>query len=213
MIPREAMTKIQTCLMDLMSKTSENHWCAGWMEGLEVSLWKDMHDIDKLPSGFWDENWGPRKDQYVDELIEIAECSAKAGGWVVRDEKLGREVFVTFSEFTNLHPELCVISDELLNVETNNKKELLAVLTNEELINVILSINLCSEHLTSIVKGDKFSTCIRCSIEEMSGVLSAIDYEICRAEGRGNEMDVSDYDTSYDPNGVIEHVRDFVRNE
>lgn len=27
-------------LFDLMSDTSEHHWCAGWMDGTEIALWK-----------------------------------------------------------------------------------------------------------------------------------------------------------------------------
>jgi hypothetical protein len=70
------LTKIQQQLREVMSDTSELHYCAGWMEGTEYRLWQFV--IDPADDGKW--GFYALEPERRDQLRELA---AKAGGWVI----------------------------------------------------------------------------------------------------------------------------------
>jgi hypothetical protein len=61
-------------LRKLMSGISEDYWCAGWLSGLEYTL--------------WDAVTGKRKNVCSSEEIEqLKYLSEKSGGWIIWDEQ------------------------------------------------------------------------------------------------------------------------------
>lgn len=81
-------------LFDLMSDASEDHWCAGWMAGTEISLWKA---IQQYPEPM---QWGTHAVdlQTVRKLHEIA---LAVDGWWVWDDDGQR--FVSLSEWKQMY--------------------------------------------------------------------------------------------------------------
>lgn len=72
------LTKKQQELYDLMSDISEEHWCAGWVNGLEFDLWKRIKSDDPLPYGL---------RQIDPELLKkLRELSEEIGGWIYTDD-------------------------------------------------------------------------------------------------------------------------------
>ena len=65
-------------LCEYMSEISEDYWCAGWLHGLEFSLWK------MLRGGSRDFGTGDVKEE---ELSKLRQLSQRAGGWVIWDEQ------------------------------------------------------------------------------------------------------------------------------
>jgi hypothetical protein len=59
-------------LRELMSEISETSYCAGWMGGLEFTLWEFIEGITK-PTGMW-----MITEEQMKELKELRE---KTGGW------------------------------------------------------------------------------------------------------------------------------------
>lgn len=71
-------------LADLMSQISEEAFCAGWMSGLEHSLWEIIHS-DRRSYG-----QTVLTEQQVSRLRSLSE---RCGGWIRYDFEKG-EVFV-----------------------------------------------------------------------------------------------------------------------
>ena len=78
------LTDSQRRLAEFMSSLSEKSWSAGWMEGLEVDLWRAVTS-------------GPFKvglHQIArDEIEQLRRLSADCGGWIVFDQE-HEETFV-----------------------------------------------------------------------------------------------------------------------
>lgn len=73
-----------TRLRDLMSEISEECWCAGWMGGLEYSLWRV---IENGPITYG------RSDVSQSEVDELRRLHEKSGGWWFFHDEHG-ETFV-----------------------------------------------------------------------------------------------------------------------
>lgn len=71
-------------LNSLMSEISEDHYCAGWLGGLEYDLWKIVQ------GGNREFGFGDIAESRVTELKRLSE---KAGGWWYYDEENG-ETFI-----------------------------------------------------------------------------------------------------------------------
>lgn len=82
-------------LLVYMSNISEDHYCAGWLIGLEYELWDIMNGAARN-FGF-----GPISAQDMAKLRGLHE---RAGGWWVWDgEGAGSgEIFVTTEEWLNI---------------------------------------------------------------------------------------------------------------
>jgi hypothetical protein len=77
-------------LKKLMSAISEDYWCAGWMHGLEYTLWEAVT--------------GKRTGVCSPEEIEqLKYLSEKCGGWIVWDEQSKGEKFVPMQEWLRLY--------------------------------------------------------------------------------------------------------------
>lgn len=75
-----------------MSNISEDHYCAGWLMGLEYKLW------DVLNGGDPQFGFGPISPQNIERLRELHE---RAGGWWmwVGENMDSGKVFVTTEEW------------------------------------------------------------------------------------------------------------------
>ncbi len=90
--PRDASAK--DVLRDLMRDISEDHWAAGWLSGLEFSLWR------MVENGSRTFGMGIVPQYKVDALKKLSdECG---GWWIWRDGADGEE-FVTLAEFLPLY--------------------------------------------------------------------------------------------------------------
>lgn len=78
-------------LASLMSDISEDHYCAGWLIGLEYTLWRAvMRHPESYVFGF-----RPIETEQVAELKALAE---ELKGWVVWDDDIG-EKFIPIDEW------------------------------------------------------------------------------------------------------------------
>lgn len=83
-------------LIIVMEDISERCWKAGWMDGLEESLWTIMMHQRPDPSGYGMCSWS---EINLDLLCGLSDA---AGGWVVWHEK-GGATFVSFEEWARMH--------------------------------------------------------------------------------------------------------------
>ena len=79
------LSRDQRALADAMIEISEGAYCAGWMDGLEYSLWHLMTTGQT--------RYG-RAQVTSDELIRLRNLSERCGGWIVWDEQR-EEIFVS----------------------------------------------------------------------------------------------------------------------
>lgn len=81
-------------LFDLMSDTSEHHWCAGWMDGTEIALWKA---VKQYPEPL---KWGmfPVDLDTVRKLRDLA--LAVDGWWVWGDDG---QMFIPLAEWERMY--------------------------------------------------------------------------------------------------------------
>lgn len=79
-------------LRDLMSNLSEEHYCAGWLSGLEYSIWYLLFDAPD------NAKFGMSTPDPVD-LHKIAVAAHNLGGWVIWDEHSDQERFIPLSEW------------------------------------------------------------------------------------------------------------------
>jgi len=77
-------------LRDVMSGLSEEHYCAGWLHGLEFMLWDACQTDEPCMFG-----WSVVD---VAEVAELRRLSKKSGGWWRFDDEHG-ETFVTMDEW------------------------------------------------------------------------------------------------------------------
>ena len=75
-------------LLCLMTGISEGYWCAGWMSGLEYSLWK-AHSGDAFYSHYY-------TDRQKTLLRLLAE---EAGGWWVWSDKEQEPKFLRMDDW------------------------------------------------------------------------------------------------------------------
>lgn len=80
-------------LRKLMSDISEEHYCAGWLGGLEYDLWAMLNGTRGYEYGN-----GEVAEFMIDELQRLSE---KSGGWWVCDNEIGNK-FVTIEEWLEL---------------------------------------------------------------------------------------------------------------
>jgi hypothetical protein len=82
-------------LRDVMSEISEDYYCAGWLNGLEYSLWGMLEGCDR---GF---GFGSVTDAEIAGLRELHE---RCGGWWRWEKGVG-EVFVATEEWRQFYAE------------------------------------------------------------------------------------------------------------
>jgi hypothetical protein len=80
-------------LRERMSEISEKHWCAGWMQDLEFSLW------DILQHGGLE--FGNGKVA-LEDLAELQKLSDWCGGWCRWTDEDDDAVFVPLAEWKDL---------------------------------------------------------------------------------------------------------------
>lgn len=87
------LTEKQQELYDLMSDVSEEHWCAGWMSGLEFDLWERAKGDGSLPYGLGQ----------IDPVLlqKLRELSEEIGGWIHMDEA-GEVFFVPLEDWIDM---------------------------------------------------------------------------------------------------------------
>lgn len=94
------LTVKQQELADLMSDISEEEYFAGWLSGLEYSLWYRVIDTDNMD----------------DEVIALRKLSEEIGGWIIwwddsNDESLidkpdeWGNVFVPMAEWIQMYAD------------------------------------------------------------------------------------------------------------
>jgi hypothetical protein len=82
----DEQTITASLLRKLMSGISEEYWCAGWLSGLEYTL--------------WDAVTGKGKDICsLEEIEQLKYLSGKCGGWIIWDEQAKDEKFVPMEEW------------------------------------------------------------------------------------------------------------------
>lgn len=82
--------EIALSLRDLMSDISEDCYCAGWLTGLEFTLWA------MTQGGTREFGMGAVTQQEIDRLKTLSE---RAGGWWYFDDDSGQELFATLDEW------------------------------------------------------------------------------------------------------------------
>jgi hypothetical protein len=82
----------------LMSETSEECWCAGWLADCEYSLWR-MCANPATPL-----DWGMSEVEAKD-VDEMRRLSKECGGWITWDRDKGVEWFVPLTEWERVFAE------------------------------------------------------------------------------------------------------------
>ena len=80
-----------------MSEVSETYYCAGWLDGLEFSLWSFVTDTSGEPHECI------RGEVSRAEVESLRTLSQKARGWWRWDDDIGGEVFVPLAEWERLY--------------------------------------------------------------------------------------------------------------
>ena len=92
-----SLTQPQRRLAKLMSAISEECWSALWLMGTEFSLWRIAHGGNQ--------DWGMSRVS-DDEVSQLLQLSAEAGGWIVWDDDAPGDdgcVFVPLEEWESLY--------------------------------------------------------------------------------------------------------------
>ena len=89
------LTPPQRALADAMSAISERYYCAGWLSGLEYTLWRFL----TYP---FDGAWG-MAHVTEGELDELRTLALDLGGWIVWRDFEDGETFLTFEEWQQEH--------------------------------------------------------------------------------------------------------------
>lgn len=82
-------------LLSLMREISEEHYCAGWLDGLEYRLWQAVLQYPE-PYEF---GFGPIANEQVEELRDLAEELQEWGFWA--DEEM-REQLIPLAEWQQI---------------------------------------------------------------------------------------------------------------
>jgi hypothetical protein len=212
------MTKDQERLRDMMSDLSEDYYCAGWLVGLELSLWKDLTAESPPMEGFWSDGLGS-SENYWSTLDEIGRQSARCGGWIIWDNNEVGEKFVSFAEWGKLlglpgPAELPARFHKWKHLSESAEYHLLENLSREQLIDIVLSFNHCHDHLKKKVEGGGvYMGCLHCGEVEKSYALSEIDCMILEGPDCQDYNVVAPFDLDCDPQGVVKRVYDFLRKD
>jgi hypothetical protein len=92
-IPWEDFNVKQQELYELMSDISEDCWCAGWLDGNEYSIW------DAMQTGNLTYGMGAIDKE---SLEKVRELSKELNGWVIWDDALNENAFVTADEWLKI---------------------------------------------------------------------------------------------------------------
>ncbi|MEH2377619.1 MAG: hypothetical protein V7K27_01760 [Nostoc sp.] len=76
-------------LKQMMSSFSERMWSAGWVSGVEFSLWKKVRECSD--------------DLTIREIADFNFYSGLAGGWWMWDENQKSEVFVNLGYWLEIY--------------------------------------------------------------------------------------------------------------
>lgn len=79
-----------------MEEISEEHYCAGWMYGLEFDLWKIISEFPHGRRGYG------LSDVNVEDIFLMLHLSRLTDGWWYWDDKLKDRRFVSLSEWENI---------------------------------------------------------------------------------------------------------------
>ena len=97
-------------LMALMAGLSEEHWCAGWLSGLEYSLWRvrecEAHPVPDSVAGF---GMGKITDRQRDLLRLLSD---EAGGWWVWPEDADEQQFIPLADWRDRVRSLPTVAGE-----------------------------------------------------------------------------------------------------
>jgi hypothetical protein len=85
----------QRNLADFMSELSEHAYCAGWMKGLEYSLWTSL-SFNKYSYGHYKLN--------KLEIAKLKELSHKCKGWIYFDQK-NEESYIPLKQWVKMYKE------------------------------------------------------------------------------------------------------------
>jgi hypothetical protein len=83
-------------LLRMMRDISEDCWCAGWLSGLEFTLWNAV-TTGKMESG-----WGVVEDR---DLLRMKYLHELTGGWWMWTDGDGGQRFVTTEEWLRIVSE------------------------------------------------------------------------------------------------------------
>jgi hypothetical protein len=90
---------IRRTLLALMCALSEEHYAAGWMEGLEYALWAA---VKSNRMGVKSIRYGT-KDLSDTKLTYLDALSKACGGWFFWSEEKGMEVFITLDAWEAMY--------------------------------------------------------------------------------------------------------------
>jgi hypothetical protein len=89
----DAKPPVWAQLADLMSRLSEDYYCAGWLIGLEYDLWRAI---------FAERRFGFGEIPAYD-LLQLARLADQLGGWVVWDDEKHKPKFVFLNEWLQIY--------------------------------------------------------------------------------------------------------------
>jgi hypothetical protein len=84
-------TNAAVLLRTLMSDISEEYWCAGWLSGLEFTLWQLLNGGQREIGMFG-------RDVSEDQVADLKRLSEQAGGWWYYNDKDG-ETFIPIKDW------------------------------------------------------------------------------------------------------------------
>lgn len=210
-------TPDQARLDQLMSDLSEDYTCAGWLIGLENSLWLDLTSEHISPSGFWSEDWNGDGTEYRNRLEEIGRMAARCGGWIVWKEGLG-ERFVSFQEWGEIlgldgPAQLPERFRGLTQRYTDPRARLLEGLSREQLSDLVMASGFCYDHLQKRTEGGGYGSCLHCGGIEANHALSRIAGMIEYGPTLPDGNWATEFDVGMDPEYVVKRVHDFLRKD
>lgn len=94
-----------------MSRISEECYCAGWMSGLEFSLWAILQGDQANTYG--------QSFLTDDDLAILRELSSALNGWVYWNEKTDETTFIPMEEWLALYSEQQKLQQELIELWKN----------------------------------------------------------------------------------------------
>jgi hypothetical protein len=83
-------------LLRMMSDFSQDYWCAGWLSGLEFTLW------DAMRNGPMDSEWEQLEERDLNRMKSLHEL---AGGWWIWDDNEIGNRFVTTDEWLKIYSQ------------------------------------------------------------------------------------------------------------
>ena len=83
-------------LLRMMEDFSQDYWCAGWLSGLEFTLW------DAMTNGPEDSEWEQLEERDLKRMKSLHE---QVGGWWIWDDNEVGNRFVTTDEWLKIYAQ------------------------------------------------------------------------------------------------------------